>query len=287
MDVPSSQVCTQSTSHTASCSKAGAAPTLPELFSNSQTKRITATQGINERRPFHLDNLHAVAKDFEKLENERDALKAKHETFTSQLQECARSIQNMLKCKVEDQKTIKQLKSQLNEKKCEMQLFKSEMEKELKDKKCEFELLKKEKEEMDANNVDMEAVHREIAEHKYSLEDKTHELELYREQFEKQSAELENYRKLVVSLNDMQSRKRRKVNFHPDAIDEIERMRANPDTGHYEFLTRFANRRVKKWLSVDNFMDAEDDVTPYSPLERFCLGELGVEIREIPLSPPL
>lgn len=202
-----------------------------------------------------------MAKDFEKLENERDALRAKHNAFTSQLQECARSIQNMLTCKAKDQKIIQELQSQLNEKNCE-------------------------KEEMDANTVDMEAVQKEIADYKDSLEDKTQELDFFRLQFEKQAAELENYRKLVVSLNDMRSSKRRKVNFHPDAIDEIERMRANPDTGHYEFLTRFTNRRVKKWLSVDNFMDAEDDVTPYSPLERFCLGELGVEIREFSSSSP-
>ena len=280
MDVPSSQVCTQSASHTASCSRAGA-PTLPELFSNSQTKRVSA----NERRSFHLENLQAVVTDFENLESERDALKAKQDKFTTQLQECAKSIQNMIKCKAEDQKVIDQLKSQLHEKKCEMQLYKSEILKEMDEKNREIDTIKKEKEEMDANNLDMEAVHKEIAEYKDSLEDKTQELDFFREQFEKQSAELENYRKLVVNLNDMRSRKRRKVNFHPDAIDEIERMRANPDTGHYEFLTRFTNRRVKKWLSVDNFMDSEDDVTPYSPLERFCLAELGVEIRESPSSP--
>lgn len=192
----------------------------------------------------------------------------------------------MLTCKAKDQKIIEELQSRLNEKNREMEFFKSEIEKELKDKNCEIESIKKEKEEMDANTVDMEAVQKEIVEYKDSLEDKTQELDFFRLQFEKQAAELENYRKLVVGLNDMRSRKRRKVNFHPDAIDEIERMRANPDTGHYEFLTRFTNRRVKKWLSVDNFMDAEDDVTPYSPLERFCLGELGVEIREFSSSSP-
>lgn len=103
------------------------------------------------------------------------------------------------------------------------------------------------------------------------------ELRLWKNKFEEQEIELEKFRDVIRRVNGLHSNSDSMTkNFHPDAIRGILDMRVNPLDGVQEFKTAFTNRRRSKWLTIDNFMDSNDDT--YTALERFLCKKMNIDL---------
>lgn len=132
--------------------------------------------------------------------------------------------------------------------------------------------------EKDKSDAEIGVLRKQIAELEQSNSNNRDdsELSLWKTKFEEQQLELERFRDVIRRVNRLNTADSMTKNFHPDAIRDILDMRVNPRDGVQEFKTLFTNRRRPKWLTIDNFMDSNDDT--YTALERFLCKKIDIDL---------